>query len=156
MENGQKLKPFCLPDAENREICLKDFSGKWIVLYFYPKDNTSGCTQEALDFSLMEKKFAEKECVIIGISPDPPASHQKFIKKHSLTVYLLSDPEKKILEEYGLWQKKKMYGKEYYGVIRTTFLVDPSGNVVHVWDKVKVPGHSQEVFRKLISLQESN
>ena len=140
---------FCLPDENNIETCLEDFKGKWIVLYFYPKDNTSGCTREAIDFSKYIDEFKKLNAVIIGVSPDPPKSHKKFIEKHNLKIKLLSDEKHEILKRYDVWQLKKMYGKEYYGVVRSTFLINPDGEIVYEWRKVKVNGHVEEVLEKI-------
>ncbi len=148
LKEGMKAPEFCLPDANEKTHCLKDFSGKWIVLYFYPKDNTSGCTKEAVGFTESRKQFEELNAVIIGISPDSPKSHAKFIDKHNLSILLLSDPEHKVLKEYGVWQKKKMYGREYMGVVRSTFIITPDGKIAAIWRKVKVKGHIDEVLEK--------
>lgn len=145
LKEGDKAPDFCLPDQNNKEVCLKDFKGKWVVLYFYPKDNTSGCTMEAMDFSQNLDEFKKMHAVILGVSPDSTKSHVNFMQKHKLTVTLLSDSEHQVLEKYGVWQKKKMYGREYYGVVRTTFLIDPEGKIAHIWEKVKVKGHAEEV-----------
>jgi peroxiredoxin Q/BCP len=134
-----------LPDPGNKKVCLKDLKGKWVILYFYPKDNTSGCTKEAVDFSKELKDFRKMGATVIGISPDSTTSHVNFINKHNLKISLLSDTEHKVLEKYGVWQKKKMYGREYYGVVRTTFVIDPKGKVKQVWNKVKVAGHIDTV-----------
>lgn len=142
---GDKAPAFCLPDAENKKVCLKDFKGKWLVLYFYPKDNTSGCTREAVDFTSGIKDFKKMNAIVVGVSPDSVASHMNFINKHALRVILLSDQEHEVLKEYGVWQKKSMYGREYYGVVRTTFVVDPKGKIVQKWEKVKVAGHADAV-----------
>jgi peroxiredoxin Q/BCP len=142
---GDKAPAFCLPDAENKKVCLKDFKGKWLVLYFYPKDNTSGCTKEAVDFTSGIKDFKKMNAIVVGVSPDSVTSHMNFINKHALRVILLSDQEHKVLKEYGVWQKKSMYGREYYGVVRTTFVVDPKGKIVQKWEKVKVVGHADAV-----------
>jgi peroxiredoxin Q/BCP len=142
---GDKAPEFCLQDARNNEVCLTDFRGKWLVLYFYPKDNTTGCTKEAVDFSEHLSKFKKMGAAVIGVSPDSTVSHANFINKNNLKIILLSDPEHKVLNQYGVWQKKKMYGKEYYGVVRTTFVVDPKGNIRQLWEKVKVAGHADAV-----------
>ncbi|MGB2804010.1 MAG: thioredoxin-dependent thiol peroxidase [Candidatus Zixiibacteriota bacterium] len=142
---GDKAPEFCLPDKEKAEVCLTDFTGKWAVLYFYPKDNTSGCTMEAIHFTNSRKDFEKLNGVILGISPDSPESHCKFAEKHQLGITLLSDPEHRVLESYDVWQKKKMYGREFWGVVRSTFLVDPKGRIRQVWRKVKVAGHVEEV-----------
>ncbi|MBU1077036.1 MAG: peroxiredoxin, partial [Spirochaetes bacterium] len=131
---------------------LKDLKGKWIVLYFYPKDDTSGCTLEAINFSRSIQDYTSKNTEIIGISPDSCASHMNFSKKHDLKIILLSDPEKDALQKYGVWKQKKMYGKEYYGVERSTFLIDDTGKIVYIWRKVQVPDHASEVLSKIKEL----
>jgi len=136
VEEGTKAPPFCLKDSTGRERCLEEFTGKWVVLYFYPKDNTSGCTLEAIEFSALEEEFKNLGAVVIGISPDTCESHARFIGKHNLTVLLLSDPEKKVLEPYGAWRLKKMYGRESMGVART-------------WKSVKEAGHAAKVLEAL-------
>ena len=149
---GEKAPEFCLPNSDEVEICLKDLRGKWVVLYFYPKDNTPGCTTEALDFTAHLEEFEKLGAIVIGISPDSCASHKRFIEKKELKVTLLCDSEKEVLRTYGAWGKKKMYGKEYEGVIRTTYLIDPEGNVAAVWPKVRVKGHVEAVLEKLREL----
>jgi len=153
VEVGQKAPNFCLKNQDEVEICLKDLIGKWIVLYFYPKDNTPGCTTEACDFTNYLKDFEELDAVILGVSPDSCESHRKFIEKKDLKITLLCDEEKKVLKEYGAWGKKKMYGKEYEGVIRSTFLIDPEGKIAYIWPKVRVKGHVQKVKEKLKELK---
>jgi peroxiredoxin Q/BCP len=150
---GDKAPDFCLEDSDRGEICLKDQSSKWVVLYFYPKDNTTGCTMEALEFTAAEDDFKEKNAIIIGISPDSLNSHTRFREKHNLSINLLSDIGKETLEAYGVWQKKKMYGREYMGVVRSTFLIDQEGRIAYVWPKVKVAEHVDEVMEKLTELQ---
>jgi len=150
---GDKAPEFCLPDAEKRRVCLKDHRGKWVALYFYPKDNTKGCTMEALEFTAAEDDFNARDAVVIGVSPDSPESHTKFIEKHGLGITLLSDTEKEMLTGYGVWQKKKMYGREYMGVVRSTYLIDPEGKIAYIWPKVKVAGHADAVMEKLVELQ---
>ena len=145
LKAGDRAPSFCLPDAKNKQVCLKDFKGKWLVLYFYPKDNTSGCTREAVDFSEHLSKFKRLGAAVVGVSPDSPTSHTNFINKHKLKVILLSDTEHKVLQDYGVWQKKSMYGREYYGVVRTTFVIDPKGKIKQMWEKVKVAGHADAV-----------
>ena len=142
---GDKAPEFCLPDAKNKRVCLKDFRGKWLVLYFYPKDNTSGCTKEAVDFTSYVKDFRKMNAAVVGVSPDSVKSHVGFIGKHGLKIILLSDPEHEVLKKYGVWQKKSMYGREYYGVVRTTFVIDPNGRIKQKWEKVKVAGHADAV-----------
>ncbi|MCD6171739.1 MAG: peroxiredoxin [Thermoplasmata archaeon] len=140
---------FCLPNENDEKICLDDFRGKWVVLYFYPKDNTTGCTKEAKDFSESIEEFEELNAVVIGISLDSVQSHKKFREKYDLRVILLSDESKETMQKYGVWQLKKMYGRSYYGVIRSTFLIDPDGKIIHEWKQVKVKGHINEVLKKL-------
>ncbi len=144
-----KALPFCLPDENGKKRCLEDFRGKWIVLYFYPKDNTTGCTKEAKDFTQHIEEFEKLNAVVIGISPDSMQSHKKFKEKHGLKVILLSDESREAIQKYGVWKLKKMYGRSYYGVVRSTFLIDPDGNIVHEWRGVKVKGHVEDVLKKL-------
>lgn len=149
MENGMKAPSFCLKESGGNEKCLGDFSGKWVVLYFYPKDDTSGCTLEAIEFSALEDEFRKNNAVVIGISPDTCESHARFIGKHNLTVILLSDPERKVLEAYGAWRMKKMYGKEIIGVVRSSVLISPDGTIEKSWDNVKAAGHAAKVLQTL-------
>jgi len=155
LEVGDEAPDFCLPNSNEEQICLSEFRGKWVVLYFYPRDNTSGCTREALDFTTHIKEFIDNGAVVIGVSPDSPRSHQRFILKHNLKVELLSDTEKAVLKKYGAWGKKKRYGKEVEGVIRTTYLIDDKGIIRHIWRNVKVKGHVEEVLEKLKELKKS-
>ncbi|NOY77092.1 MAG: thioredoxin-dependent thiol peroxidase [Calditrichaeota bacterium] len=150
---GQKAPDFCLPDQNKEEVCLHNYRGKWVVLYFYPKDNTTGCTTEALDFTAHLDEFKAVNAEILGVSPDSPQSHLKFITKKDLKLRLLSDGTRSVLETYGVWQLKKMAGREYYGVVRSTFLIDPKGTIAYTWPKVKVKGHAEDVLRKIKSLQ---
>jgi peroxiredoxin Q/BCP len=149
---GSPAPDFCLPDENGKKTCLSDLKGRFLVLYFYPKDNTSACTLEAENFTDHEEEFSSLLVPVIGISPDTPESHRKFIKKHDLKVHLLSDPLHQTMESYGVWQMKKMYGKEYMGVQRTTCIIDPDGKIAAVWNKVKVNGHVDEVRSKLNEL----
>jgi thioredoxin-dependent peroxiredoxin len=149
IEIGMDAPTFMLPDQNDETVSLGDFSGRWLVLYFYPKDMTPGCTVEAIDFTNAKNDFAQHDCEIIGVSPDSPETHCKFIAKENLMIQLLSDEDKKILEAYGVWQEKSMFGKKYMGVVRTTVLIDPSSKVAHVWEKVKVKDHVKEVLEKL-------
>lgn len=153
IKNGDKAPEFCLPDKDENNICLKDYKGKWVVLYFYPKDNTSGCTIEAIDFTSSLPEFTKLGAIVIGASPDSPKSHQKFVDKHELKVLLVSDVEHKMLEEYGVWQEKSMYGKKYFGVVRSTLLIDPEGKIAEIWEKVRVKDHVLSVKERLIELQ---
>jgi len=144
---------FCLKNQNNENVCLKDFMGKWVVLYFYPKDNTPGCSLEAKSFSDYINEFKQLNVRIIGISPDSTDSHKKFEKKHNLTFNLLSDPNHDVLKSYDVWKPKKLYGREFMGVIRSTFLIDPKGRIVYIWPKVKVMGHTQSVMNKIKELK---
>lgn len=144
---------FCLPDKDNQEHCLKDYKGKYIILYFYPKDNTPGCTTEAIGFTGILPALEKLDAVVIGVSPDSPESHAKFIEKKNLTVTLLSDLDKKVIKSYGKWSLKKFRGKEYMGVVRSTFLINPEGKIVHIWPKVSVNGHPEDVKKVLTELK---
>jgi len=155
LKNGDTAITFCLPDENEKKVCLGDFKGKWIVLYFYPKDNTSGCTLEAIDFTRELDAFKKINAWIIGISPDPPKSHCSFREKHDLRIMLLSDEKRDVIEKYNVWVPKKMAGREYYGVERSTFLIDPKGQIAHVWRKVSAKGHVPEVKAKLTELRET-
>ncbi len=135
---GTKAPDFCLENQDDKEVSLKDNKGKWIVLYFYPKDNTSGCTKEACDFTESLKDYKKLNAVILGVSPDSTESHRNFIEKQSLDITLLSDPDKETHKAYGAWGMKKNYGKEYEGVIRSTFIISPEGKIAEAWSKVKV------------------
>ena len=154
LQVGDKSPDFCLPDHKEEDVCLNSLNGKWIVLYFYPKDNTTGCTTEALDFTSHLEDFESLGVTVLGVSPDKPASHKKFRDKKGLKITLLSDPEKKVLEQYGVWQLKKVCGKECMGVARSTFIINPEGTIAHIWPKVKVKGHVEEVKQKLAELKE--
>ena len=146
---------FCLPNQDNTEICLRDLRGKWIILYFYPKDNTPGCTTEAKEFSELLDEFEKLNAIVIGISPDSPQKHCNFIEKHNLKVLLLSDEEKKIIKEFGAWGLKKSYGREYEGLIRSTFIINPKGEIVKEFKNVRAKGHAERILRELKKLQES-
>lgn len=144
---------FCLPNQDDVEICLRDLKGKWIVLYFYPKDNTPGCTTEACDFSEAAPDFSTLNAVILGVSADSTAKHRDFIDKKDLNITLLSDEEKGMLQAYSVWQMKKNYGKEYMGIVRSTLIIDPKGLVKALWKNVKVKDHARIVKEKLEELQ---
>ncbi len=144
---GDKAPDFELPDDSGGKLTLKGFAGKKLVLYFYPKDSTSGCTKEAIEFSGMQAAFAKAGATIVGVSPDSVASHVKFKTKYDLSVALASDETKSMLEAYGVWVEKSMYGRKYMGVERTTFLIDAKGKIAEVWNKVKVPGHAEAVLK---------
>lgn len=149
---GERAPLFQLKDAAEKTVSSGDFKGKWVVLYFYPKDDTSGCTIEAEEFTGHVKQFSKLNAVVVGVSPDSCASHRKFAEKHGLQVRLLSDPQHSALNAYGAWQKKRMYGREYMGVVRSTFIIDGEGIIRHAWPKVKARGHAQEVLEKLRQL----
>ncbi len=153
LEVGNKAPEFCLPNQDEVEICLRDLEGKWVVLYFYPKDNTPGCTTEACDFTEALPSFEGLNAVVLGISPDSPKKHRNFIEKKDLQITLLADEEKEVLQKYGVWQLKKMYGREYMGVVRSTFLISPEGKIEAIWEKVRVKGHVQEVKETLEKLK---
>jgi len=153
LEVGTKAPEFCLPNQDETEICLRDLSGKWIVLYFYPKDNTPGCTTEACGFSEALPEFEDMDAVILGVSPDSPKKHRNFIEKKNLTITLLADEDKELCNLYDVWKLKKFMGREYMGVVRTTYIISPDGEIVAAWDKVKVKGHVEAVKEKLKELR---
>ena len=137
---------FALPSTGGGRKRLADLKGRKVVLYFYPKDDTSGCTRQAIDFNALRSSFQEVGTEVIGLSPDSLASHEKFRKKHGLEIELASDESRETLERYGVWTEKSMYGRKYMGVERTTFLIGSDGRIARVWFKVKVPGHAEEVL----------
>ncbi len=149
LKEGSKAPTFTLPNQDGKKVSLKDFLGKKVVLYFYPKDMTSGCTKEACDFRDHIKLFNNKDVVVLGLSPDSVQSHKKFQEKYGLPFDLLSDESKKVLEKYGVWKEKSMYGKKYFGVERTTFIIDENGKIKKIFPKVKVNGHIKEVLQAL-------
>lgn len=149
VEIGKKAPAFTLPAAGGGNASLKDHKGKWVVVYFYPKDDTKGCTSQAIDFTAHAAEFEKRDAVIIGISPDSVASHEKFIDKHQLNLILAADEQRKAIESYDVWKEKKMYGNSYMGVERSTFLVDRKGAVRVVWRKVKVTNHAKTVLKSL-------
>lgn len=150
---GQKAPLFCLPDQGGEKKCLKDLKGKWVVLYFYPRDNTTGCTKEAQDFTSLKTAFEDEGTIILGVSRDSITSHQKFIEKKGLGITLLSDVDIAVHQLYDVWRLKKFMGKESMGTVRTTFLIDPDGNIVKIWDNVKTKDHAQAVLERLISIK---
>jgi len=153
LEIGDVIPAFCLPNQDEEEICFRDIKGRWIVVYFYPKDNTPGCTTEACDFTAALPDFTGLEAIILGVSPDSPKKHRNFIEKKSLKITLLADEEKELCKSFGMWQLKKFMGREYMGVVRSTFLIAPDGTLAYKWEKVKVKNHVAEVKEKLIELQ---
>jgi thioredoxin-dependent peroxiredoxin len=152
IQAGDIAPEFSLPGDGGKTVSLKDMRGRKVVLYFYPKDDTSGCTLEAKSFNDLRQDFAKASADIIGVSPDSVASHDKFKKKYALAFPLASDESKAMLEAYGVWAEKSMYGRKYMGVERTTVLIGADGKVAHVWSKVKVPGHAEEVLAAVRSL----
>ena len=150
---GNKAPSFELPNQNGNIVKLSDFSGKWLVAYFYPRDDTPGCTVEAKEFTELKKMFEANGATILGVSPDNEAKHCKFIDKHGLKIDLLADSEKSMLSDYGVWQEKSMYGKTYMGVVRTTYLIDPDGNIAEAWTKVKAKGHADAVLKRLIDIR---
>ena len=149
LKKGDIAPSFTLPDKEGNAVSLGDFSGKKVVLYFYPKDNTPGCTRQACAFAAAYGQFAQKNAVVIGISRDGVASHAKFAEKYSLPFILLSDPGLEVIQAYGVWQEKKMYGKTSMGVVRTTFVIDEQGRIAEVMPKVKPDTNAAEVLAML-------
>lgn len=146
LKTGDHAPDFTLPASGDQQVRLSSFKGKHVVLYFYPKDDTPGCTLEAKDFRDQIASFDKKDAVVIGMSKDKPCDHDAFIKKYDLPFVLVSDESGKTLEAYGVWVQKSMYGKKYMGIERTTFLIDPQGNIAHIWSKVKVDGHVKDVL----------
>lgn len=149
IKEGNKASTFSLPDSNGKKISLKDFLGKKVVLYFYPKDMTSGCTKEACDFRDTHPDFKKLKTVVLGVSPDSVDSHKKFSDKYELPFILLSDENKKVLHDYGVWKEKSMYGRKYMGVERTTVIIDEKGIIRKIFPKVKVNGHVEEVLKEL-------
>ena len=152
VEVGKTAPAFHLPDQNGDTHQLKDYRDKWVILYFYPKDNTSGCTDETCQFRDDFPRFKRAKAVIWGMSPDSVASHKKFATKLDIPFDLLADDQSKICTKYGVWQEKSMYGRKYMGVVRTTYLINPNGKVAARWDKVKVKGHAQDVLNTLKEL----
>ena len=146
LQPGDKAPDFSAADQNGITRSLKDYKGKKLVLYFYPKDMTSGCTRQACDFRDNMARIAGAGVELLGVSPDPVASHAKFVQKESLNFPLLSDESKSIVEAYGVWKEKSMYGRKYMGVERTTFIIDEKGRIARIFPKVKVPGHVAEVL----------
>ena len=148
LQDGDKAPDFSMPSTTG-PITLKDFKGSYLVLYFYPKDDTPGCTNEAKDFTALADQFAARNAKIVGVSRDPMAKHEKFIAKHELNLILASDETGETTESYGTWVEKNMYGKKYMGIARQTFLIDPAGTIIKSWKKVRVKGHAEEVLDHL-------
>ncbi len=149
---GDNAPDFCLKNQDEKDICLKDYKGKNIVLYFYPKDNTPGCSLEAMMFTKYKPDFEKNNTTVLGISKDSCQSHRKFIKKKNLNLTLISDEDKEIHKKYGVWRNKKFMGKEFMGTIRSTFLIDSDGKIRNIWDNVRVKGHVEDVLEKVKKL----
>ncbi|HXY58018.1 MAG TPA: peroxiredoxin [Methylocystis sp.] len=146
LNEGDPAPDFSLPGAGGERLSLADFKGRKLALYFYPKDDTSGCTKEAIDFNGLRDKFAKAGAGVVGVSPDSVKAHDKFREKHELKLPLASDEEKAALTAYGVWVEKSMYGRKYMGVERSTFLIGADGRIAKIWRKVKVPGHAEAVL----------
>jgi peroxiredoxin Q/BCP len=149
LKEGIKAPDFTLQDSQGNNVALSNFKGKNVILYFYPKDNTKGCTLEAINFKDNYEEIKEKDTIILGVSKDSIKSHVNFINKYNLPFILLSDEEGKVCELYGVWKMKKRYGREYMGIERTTFLIDKKGNIIKKFPKVKIPGHVEEIMEQL-------
>jgi peroxiredoxin Q/BCP len=145
MQVGDKAVEFTLKNQDNIEVSLRDFASKWVVLYFYPKDDTPGCTTEACEFTNEFKDFVNMDAMILGVSADSPEKHSKFIQKYSLKVTLLSDSDKSVMIAYDAYGEKMMYGKACMGVKRSTYLINPEGKIAHIWKNVKAKGHAEAV-----------
>jgi peroxiredoxin Q/BCP len=152
VEDGAKAPDFKLATDEGQTLQLSKLEGKPVVVYFYPKDDTSGCTAEAKAFTALADDFAAAGALVVGISPDSVASHQKFKRKYELSIVLVADEQKAAAEAFGVWVEKSMYGKKYMGVERSTFLIDTQGRIARSWRKVKVPGHADEVLAAVKAL----
>ena len=150
---GSKAPTFALPDQDGKQVALADLAGNWVVLYFYPKDDTPGCTTEACEFTNGIKAFEKLDAVVLGCSADTPESHRKFVAKHGLKVTLLSDVDRAVMKTYGAWGEKSMYGRTTMGLIRSTVLIDPQGKVAFHWPNVKAAGHAEKVREKLAELR---
>ena len=153
MQIGTNAPEFCLKNQDGIEVCSRDFKNKWVVLYFYPKDDTPGCTTEACEFTAEFPNFINIDAVVLGVSADSVEKHKKFIDKHALTITLLSDTEHKMIENYGAWREKTKKKKKYMGIVRSTVLINPKGEVAFYWDNVKAKGHAEKVKEQLKKLQ---
>jgi peroxiredoxin len=151
---GDQAPDFALHRDAGGKVALRDFKGGTLVLYFYPKDDTSGCTKQAIAFSQAARSFEKAGASVLGVSKDSVAAHDRFIAKHKLKVTLGSDPQGAACEAYGVWAEKSMYGKTYFGIVRSTFVIDGRGRIARVWRKVKVPGHVEEVLEAVRALPE--
>jgi len=154
LKQGNPAPGFSLPGSGGQTIALSDYKGQYVVLYFYPKDDTPGCTKQACGFRDHLSEFEKLDCAVIGVSKDKPEKHDKFTEKHDLNFPLASDEDGAVCEAYGVWKEKSMYGKTFLGIERSTFLIDPDGKIAQIWRKVKVPGHVEEVRDALENLQQ--
>jgi peroxiredoxin Q/BCP len=150
---GDMVPAVSLPDQDGKQVSLEDFRGQWVVLYFYPKDGTPGCTIEACDFTDARPDFDDLGAMIVGCSPDSPESHRAFIADQKLNLTLLSDEDRRLIEDFGVWGERNVNGKTFEGVIRSTYIIDPSGRIVHEWKPVDVEGHADAVHAKLRELR---
>jgi len=155
IEVGDKAPQFTLPDQDGEKVALKNLLGQWVVVYFYPKADTPGCTTEACEFTESIEAFSDLDATVLGISPDEPAALKKFEQKHDLKVRLLSDPDHKVMEKYDAWGEKNMYGKKTLGVKRSTVIIDPQGKIAHHWKSVKAKGHAEKVRERIAVLREA-
>lgn len=146
---GEQAPNFTLQNQDGEKVKLSDFEGRNVVLYFYPKDMTPGCTTQACDFRDHHETFSDLNAVILGVSPDPIERHEKFIKKHDLPFQLLADEDHQVAEKYGVWQLKKMFGREYYGIVRSTFIIDQDGNLMKEFRNIRVKGHVERALQYL-------
>lgn len=153
VNTGDNAPAFSLPDQNGNTVNLDDFKGKTVILYFYPKDDTSGCTKEACQFRDSFPSFKKMNAVILGVSPDSVKSHKKFADKYNLSFSLLSDEEKSVIEKYDVWKEKSMYGRKYMGVERTTFVIDKKGKVRKIFNKVRVPDHDKQIIETLKEIE---
>lgn len=149
LEEGKRAPAFTLPSTDGEKFRLTEHRGRWIVVYFYPKDLTPGCTTEAENFRDQLAAFEDQGAVVVGISPDPMSQHEKFAAKLDLNFELLTDRDAKVASKYGVWRTKKNYGREYDGIVRSTFLIDPSGKIARIWDNIRVKGHVERVLQTL-------
>lgn len=150
---GKNAPAFSLKRDDDTTVKLSDLKGRWVVLYFYPKDDTPGCTTEACEFTAGIKQFENLDAMVLGCSPDSPESHRKFIAKHKLKVSLVSDPDHSVMQAYGAWGEKTLYGRKFLGVIRSTCIISPMGKIAHHWPRVKSAGHADAVRQELAALR---